>query len=194
VVPELQTVLAGAERADSVVVNPHKWLFTPIDLSAFYTRRPEILRRAFSLVPEYLKTADDPRAVNYMDYGVQLGRRFRALKLWFVMRFYGREGVAGIIRSHILYAQQFAALVRSHPDFELAAPVPFSLVCFRYRGSDEDNRALLESINASGKALLSQTVLNGRFVLRLAIGNIATTWEDLESVWELVQQAAKKTG
>jgi len=194
VVPELQSILAGAERAHSVVVNPHKWLFTPIDLSAFYTRKPDILRRAFSLVPEYLKTSEDPRAVNFMDYGVQLGRRFRALKLWFVMRHYGREGIAEMIRSHIRYAQDLAALIRAHPDFEVVAPVPFSLVCFRYRASDEDNRALLEAVNASGKAFLSQTVLNDRFVLRLAIGNLATTWEDVLDAWNLVQQAAKKTG
>lgn len=193
VVPELRTVLDGAARAHSVVVNPHKWLFTPIDLSAFYTRKPEILRRAFSLVPEYLKTAEDPRAVNYMDYGVQLGRRFRALKLWFVMRHFGHEGIAQIIRSHIGYAQKLAGLIRADPRFEVAAPTPFSLVCFRYRGSDEDNRVLLERINASGKAFLSHTVLNGRFVLRLAIGNIATTWQDLEQVWELVKQASEES-
>jgi aromatic-L-amino-acid decarboxylase len=188
VVPELRGILAGAERAHSLVVNPHKWLFTPIDLSVFYTSRPEILRRAFSLVPEYLKTGEDPRAVNLMDYGVQLGRRFRALKLWFVMRNLGHEGVCRIIRSHIGYAQKLADLIRSHPDFEVAAPTPFSLICFRYRGSDDDNRALLEKVNASGKAFLSHTVLNGRFVLRLAIGNIATEWQDLEEVWELVKQ------
>jgi aromatic-L-amino-acid decarboxylase len=192
VVPELQSILDGASRAHSLVVNPHKWLFTPIDLSAFYTRKPEILRRAFSLVPEYLRTADDQRAVNYMDYGVQLGRRFRALKLWFVMRHYGREGIAELVRSHIGYAQRLAGLIREHPDFELSAPTPFSLICFRYRGSDDDNRALLEAVNSSGKAFLSHTVLNGKFVLRLAIGNMGTQWEDLQETWNLVRQAAKK--
>ncbi len=192
VLPELQSILAGAERAHSLVINPHKWLFTPIDLSAFYTRKPEILRRAFSLVPEYVKTVEDPRAVNYMDYGVQLGRRFRALKLWFVMRHFGREGICDIIRSHIAYAQRLAGLIRSHADFEVAAPTPFSLVCFRYRGSDDANRQLLDQVNTSGKAFLSQTVLNGRFVLRIAIGNIATKWEDIEEVWEFVKQTAKK--
>ena len=191
VVPELRGILDGAERAHSLVVNPHKWLFTPIDLSAFYTRKPEILRRAFSLVPEYLRTAEDPRAVNYMDYGVPLGRRFRALKLWFVMRHYGHEGISAIIRTHIGYAQKLAGLIRADPDFEVAAPTPFSLVCFRYRGSDEDNRKLLEKINASGKAFLSHTVLNGQLVLRLAIGNIGTTWEDLDEVWSLVKQTTK---
>jgi aromatic-L-amino-acid decarboxylase len=190
VVPELRGILTGAERAHSLVVNPHKWLFTPIDLSVFYTSQPDILRRAFSLVPEYLKTGEDPRAVNYMDYGVQLGRRFRALKLWFVMRNYGHEGICRIIRTHIGYAQKLTNLIRAHPDFEVAAPTPFSLICFRYRGSDDDNRALLEKVNASGKAFLSHTVLNGRFVIRLAIGNIATEWQDLEEVWDLVQQTA----
>jgi aromatic-L-amino-acid decarboxylase len=190
VLPELRGILDGAERAHSLVVNPHKWLFTPIDLSAFYTRKPEILRRAFSLVPEYLKTTEDPRMVNYMDYGVQLGRRFRALKLWFVMRHYGHDGIVEILRSHIAFAQKLAGLIRSHPDFEVAAPTPFSLVCFRYRGSDDDNRALLAKLNATGKAFLSHTVLNGRYVLRLAIGNIATKWEDLEEVWELVKESA----
>jgi aromatic-L-amino-acid decarboxylase len=190
VLPELRGILDGAERAHSLVVNPHKWLFTPIDLSAFYTRKPEILRRAFSLIPEYLKTTEDPRMVNYMDYGVQLGRRFRALKLWFVMRHYGHDGIVEILRSHIAFAQKLAGLIRSHPDFEVSAPTPFSLVCFRYRGSDDDNRALLAKLNATGKAFLSHTVLNGRYVLRLAIGNIATKWEDLEEVWELVKESA----
>lgn len=192
VVPELQSILDGAWRAHSLVVNPHKWLFTPIDLSAFYTRKPEILRQAFSLVPEYLRTTENPRAVNYMDYGVQLGRRFRALKLWFIMRHYGREGTAEIIRAHIGFAQRLAGLIREHPDFELAAPTPFALICFRFLGSDDENRALLEAVNSSGKAFLSHTVLNGQFVLRLAIGNIGTQWEDVQETWNLIRQAAKK--
>lgn len=190
VVPELQHIFSGVERADSVVVNPHKWLFTPVDLSALYIRKPEVLRRAFSLVPEYVKTAEDPRAVNFMDYGVQLGRRFRALKLWFVMRHFGREGISELIRSHIRYAQKLAESIRQHPDFEVSAPTPFSLVCFRYRGSNEENLALMEKINASGKAFLSHTALNGNIVLRLAIGNIATSWQDIEEVWELAKQSA----
>ncbi len=192
VVPELQGILNGCDRAHSLVLNPHKWLFTPVDCSVLYTRRPEALRQAFSLVPEFLRTAEDPRAINYMDYGVQLGRRFRALKLWFVMRHYGRDGIANLIRKHIAYAQRLAALIREHPDFEIAAPTPFSLICFRYRGSDEENRALLEAVNASGRAFLSHTVLHGRFVLRLAIGNIATEWEDLEEAWNLIRQIAKR--
>jgi aromatic-L-amino-acid/L-tryptophan decarboxylase len=190
ILPECRWVLEGAERCDSLVMNPHKWLFTPIDFSAFYTRRPEILRRAFSLVPEYLRTEENPRAVNYMDYGVQLGRRFRALKLWFVMRHYGREGVCEILRSHIRWAQEVAAAVDADPRFERAAPAPFSVVCFRYKGSDDDNRKLIETVNATGEVFLSSTVLNGRFVLRMAIGNIGTTRDDVQAVWELVKQSA----
>jgi aromatic-L-amino-acid decarboxylase len=189
VVPEYREIFFdGVNRAHSLVVNPHKWLFTPMDISVFYTREPEILRRAFSLVAEYLKTAEDTRAVNYMDYGVQLGRRFRSLKLWFVMRYYGHQKIAGMLRDHIEWAQNLAALIRSHPQFEVVAPTPFSLICFRYKGSDQQNRELLEEINATGRAFLSHTVLNGQFVLRLAIGNIATTWPDLRQTWELIQQ------
>ena len=190
VVPEFQHVLDGAARAHSIVVNPHKWLFTPIDVSVLYTREPDILRRAFSLVPEYLRTHEDPRAVNFMDYGIQLGRRFRALKLWFVFRYFGRDGIAAILRNHVRWSRDLAAVIRAHPDFEVVAPVPFSLICFRYRGSDDQNRQLLEKLNASGQAFLSHTVLNGRFVLRLSIGNIATTWEDLEEVWGLTVKIA----
>jgi aromatic-L-amino-acid decarboxylase len=185
-------VLAGAERADSIVVNPHKWMFTPIDISAFYTRRPEVLRRAFSLVPEYLRSEEDPRAVNLMDYGVQLGRRFRALKLWFVMRQFGREGIADVIRNHMTWARELAAWIQEDPQFELCAPVPFSLVCFRLRGPDEPNKRLLEEINASGKAFLSHTVLNGQFVLRFAIGNVAVSREDIAGSWNLIRRCATR--
>lgn len=190
VVPEFQHHLAGCERADSLVVNPHKWLFTPIDISVFYTRHPDILRRAFSLVPEYLKTTDSERAINLMDYGVQLGRRFRALKFWFVMRYFGHEGVANIIRRHVQWAQEFADWVRADARFEVMAPTPFSLVCFRLRGSDEPNRRLLDELNRSGLVFLSHTVLNGKFTLRLAIGNIKLTREDIEMTWELIRKKA----
>lgn len=189
ILPEHKHVLAGAERAHSLVFNAHKWLLTPIDLSAFYTRRPDILRRAFSLTPDYLKTQDDPRAHNLMDYGVPLGHRFRALKLWFVMRYFGRERVEAMVRSHIQWAQQLAALVDAHPKFERAAPVPFSVVCFRYQGSDDENKAILEKVNASGRVFLASTVLNGKLVLRLAIGNLATKWSDVLEAWELLQKA-----
>ncbi len=190
ILPEFRHILAGAERADSLVTNPHKWLFTPIDFSAFYTRRPDILRRAFSLVPEYLRTAEDPRATNFMDYGVQLGRRFRALKFWFVLRYFGREGIEKLIRSHIRWARELAAEVDAEERFERVAPAPFSVVCFRYQGTDEQNRLLLERVNATGKAFLSHTVLNGRFILRVAIGNIGTRREDVREVWETIKEAA----
>jgi aromatic-L-amino-acid decarboxylase len=187
ILPECRHILAGAGRAHSLVMNPHKWLFIPVDLSAFYTRRPDILRRAFSLVPEYLRAAEDPRALNYMDYGVPLGRRFRALKLWFVLRYFGREGISAALRSHIAWAQEFAAWVDADPRFERVAPAPLSVVCFRSKGSDDDNRRLLDKINASGKFFLSHTVLDGRFVLRLAIGNLATTRDDVLAAWEMIR-------
>ena len=188
IVPEMQYVLAGAERADSVLLNPHKWLFTPIDISVLYTRKPEILRRAFSLIPEYLRTEEDSRAVNYMDYGFQLGRRFRALKFWFVMRYFGRDGIIAVLREHIRLAQELAGWVQLDPRFELAAPTPFSLVCFRLKESDASNRELLDAVNASGKAFLSHTVLNGKFALRFAIGNVKTTQDDIAETWELIQR------
>jgi aromatic-L-amino-acid/L-tryptophan decarboxylase len=191
VVPGHRSILAGAERAHSLVLNAHKWLLTPIDLSAFYTRRPDILRRAFSLTPEYLKTQEDPRAHNLMDYGVPLGHRFRALKLWFVMRYFGRERVEAMLRAHIQWAQDFAALVDAHAKFERVAPVPLSVVCFRYKGSDDDNRAIMEKVNASGRVFIASTVLNGKLTLRLAIGNLETGWKDVQEAWELLQQAAK---
>jgi aromatic-L-amino-acid/L-tryptophan decarboxylase len=190
IAPEFQHILKGSERADSFVTNPHKWLFTPVDLSALYTRRPEILRRAFSLVPEYLRTAEDARAVNYMDYGVPLGHRFRALKLWFVLRYYGREGIARIIRNQIGWAQELARQIDADPDFERMAPAPFSTVCFRRKGSDDESRAILERVNGSGEIFLSHTVLRGQYCLRLAIGNMGTTREHVQRAWELVKARA----
>lgn len=187
---EFQHILEGCDRADSLVTNPHKWLFTPVDLSILYTRRPEILRRAFSLVPEYLRTADDPRAVNYMDYGVPLGRRFRALKLWFVLRYYGREGIAGMIRNHVGWAQELARQVDADERFERIAPTPFSTVCLRLKGSDRENQRLLERVNASGEVFLSHTVLNGRYCLRLAIGNIGTSRDHVQRAWALIKEHA----
>ncbi|MBZ5725908.1 MAG: amino acid decarboxylase [Acidobacteriia bacterium] len=187
VAPEFRWALAGCERADSLVTNPHKWLMTPVDCSVFYTRRPDILRRAFSLVPEYLTTKDDPRAINLMDYGVPLGHRFRALKLWFVMRSFGREGLAALIREHVRLAQDLAREIDSDPRFERTAPAPFSVVCFRYKGSDEENRRIQDGVNAAGDIFLSGTVLNGRFTLRLAIGNQATTAAHVARAWELVR-------
>jgi len=192
ILPEHRYLMAGVERAHSLVFNAHKWLLTPIDLSAFYTRRPDILRRAFSLTPDYLKTQDDPRAHNLMDYGVPLGHRFRALKLWFVMRYFGRERIEAMLRSHIQWAQDFASLVDAHPKFERVAPVPLSVVCFRYKGSDDENRAILEKINASGRVFMASTVLNGKLTLRLAIGQLETNWSDVQEAWELLQKAGEQ--
>lgn len=190
ILPECRHLLDGSEHADSFVVNPHKWLFTPVDISVFYTRKPEILRRAFSLVPEYLKTGEDRVAVNYMDYGVPLGRRFRALKLWFVLRRFGRQGISAILRNHIAWIQELATTIARDERFEVVAPVPLSLICFRLRGSDESNRALLERVNATGRAFLSHTVLNDRFVLRLSAGNLRMTREDLDTTWQTVVRCA----
>ena len=192
ILPEQRHILAGTERAHSLVFNAHKWLLTPIDLSAFYTRRPDILRRAFSLTPDYLKTQDDPRAHNLMDYGVPLGHRFRALKLWFVMRYFGRERIEAMLRSHIQWAKEFAALVDANPKFERVAPVPLSVVCFRYKGTDDENRAIMERVNASERVFIASTVLNGKLTLRLAIGNLETAWRDVQEAWELLQKAAEE--
>jgi aromatic-L-amino-acid decarboxylase len=184
---EHRWALAGAERADSLVVNPHKWLFTPIDCSVLYTRRPDVLGDAFSLVPEYLRTSEED-VTNLMDYGPALGRRFRALKLWAVMRCYGREGLQALIREHVRLARLFAAWVDEAPGWELVAPVPFSVVCFRRKDSDEENEALLDRVNETGEAYLSHTVLDGRYVLRLAVGHHRTTEDDVHRAWELLQE------
>jgi len=190
ILPEYRWAFAGCERADSFVTNPHKWLLTPMDCSVFYTRRPDVLRRAFSLVPEYLQTAQDPRAVNLMDYGVPLGRRFRALKLWFILRSYGLEGLQEVLRAHIRMAQEFAAVVDGDPRFERTAPAPFSVVNFRYNGTDDENKRILEAVNATGEAFLSGTVLHGRFTMHLAVGNHATRPEHVRRAWQLVQAEA----
>ena len=195
ILPEFRSLLAGCEQADSLVVNPHKWLFVPIDFSVLYVRRPEIVHRAFSLVADILATPEsDVR--NYMDYGLQLGRRFRALKLWFVMRFYGAEGMRERLRSHIALAQRFAAWVDAAAGWEVVAPHPLSVVCFRYApsGTTEDERdaanaRLVESVNASGEIFISSTKLNGRTVLRLAIGNERTTEDDVRFAWDVLRAA-----
>jgi len=197
--PEHKHILAGAERAHSLVFNAHKWLLTNIDLSAFYTRRPDILRQAFALTPEYLKTQDDPRAHNLMDYGVPLGHRFRALKLWFVLRYFGRDRIEAMLRQHIAWAQQLAGLVDADPRFERVAPVPFSVVCFRYKGVfkkddpksvDDQNKQIMEKVNASGRTFIAGTVLNQQQVIRIAIGNLHTKWDDIQEAWDLVKKAA----
>jgi aromatic-L-amino-acid decarboxylase len=185
--PEFRWAFEGCGQADSFVTNPHKWLLVPMDCSIFYTRRPEVLQRAFSLIPEYLVTQPDPRAVNLMDYGVPLGRRFRALKLWFVLRSYGREGLAAALREHVRLAQWFAREVEADGRFELAAPARFSVVNFRYKGSDEDNRRILEQVNAAGDVFLSSTVLNGKYTMHLAVGNQFTAERHVQRAWDLVR-------
>jgi aromatic-L-amino-acid decarboxylase len=191
VAPEYRWLLDGAEEADSLITNPHKWLFTPVDLSVLYTRRPEVLRAAFSLIPSYLRTAEDPRALNYMEYGIPLGRRFRALKLWFILRYYGHQKLAEMIREQIAWAQELAKQVEADPRFELAAPQMFSLVCLRYKGTDEENRAILDRVNDSGEIFLSHGQLHGRYVIRLAIGNMGTTREHVQRAWELIREGPK---
>jgi aromatic-L-amino-acid decarboxylase len=195
--PRHRHVLDGVEQADSLVVNPHKWLFTPIDCSAFYTRHPDVLKRTFSLVPEFLVTREQDDVVNLMDYGVQLGRRFRALKLWMVIRAFGADGIAARLDHHCELARTFAGWVRKAPAWEVSAPVPFSLVCFRYApaGTSETERerlnaSILHRVNESGEAYLSHTKLDGQYVLRLAIGNIRTEERHVARAWELLREAA----
>jgi aromatic-L-amino-acid/L-tryptophan decarboxylase len=185
--PEMRTKFAGMDRADSVVVNPHKWLLTNIDLSVFFTRHPSILRRAFSLVPEYLRASEDPRAIHLMDYGVPLGHRFRSLKFWFVLRYFGLDGIQAILRSHLAMAKEFAEWVDADTRFERVAPVPFSTICFRYKGLDEQNHSLIRRVNDTGKFFLSHTELNGRVVIRVAIGNLGTSTADLADCWKTLQ-------
>jgi aromatic-L-amino-acid decarboxylase len=195
VVPEYRNILAGCERADSIVINPHKWLFTPIDCSVLFTRRPGILRNAFSLVPEYLKVPEGEEVRNLMDYGVALGRRFRALKLWFVLRYFGAEGIANRLREHLRLANLLKKWVDQASDFERLAPVPFSVVVFRHHppGLDETaldahNARLLARTNATGEVFLSHTRVRGRYAIRLAVGNLRTTEAHLQGAWELIRE------
>jgi aromatic-L-amino-acid/L-tryptophan decarboxylase len=188
ILPELRHLFAGWELADSIGVNPHKWLGVPTDCSVLWTRRREDLRNAFSLVPEFLRSPDD--AVNLSELSIPLGRRFRALKLWAVLRCYGRSGLQERIREAIRLAAQFEGWVRDEPGWELCASRPFSLVCFRIAGSDEANEALLERVNASGEVFLSHTRLDGRYVLRLAVGNARTTEDDVRLAWDVLRRLA----
>jgi aromatic-L-amino-acid decarboxylase len=175
----------GVELADSLVVNPHKWLMLPMDCSLLWTSRPEEFRQAFSLIPEYLRTPEDAFALS--EYGPALGRRFRSLKLWAVLRCYGAEGLRAIQREHIRLAQVFAGWIEEDPEWELVAPQRFSLVVFRRNGSDEENEAIVERANRSGEIFLSHTKLNGRYVMRLAIGNARTTEDDVRRAWEVLR-------
>jgi aromatic-L-amino-acid decarboxylase len=199
ILPEFRHLLAGCESADSLVVNPHKWLFVPIDLSVLYVRDLELLRRTFALAADFLVTPETG-VRNYMDYGLQLGRRFRSLKLWFAMRHLGVAGMRERLRSHIALAQIFAGWLEATPGWEICAPHPLSVVCFRHvpaghdpgESLDAHNAAIVEAVNATGEAFLSTTKLNGRLVLRLAIGNERTTESDVAAAWHLLQTAAAK--
>jgi aromatic-L-amino-acid decarboxylase len=202
IVPECRWILDGAEHADSLVMNPHKWLFTPFDLSAFYCRRMDLLRQAFSLTPEYLRTAEAGTVQNLMDTGVQLGRRFRALKLWMILRYFGAEGIRDRLSEHMRLARLFAGWVDADPDFERLAPVPFSVVCFRAKprgkawseaGLEALNQRVLDAMNASGDVFLSHTKLNGRFTLRLAIGNLRTEQRHVARAWELATSLLERS-
>jgi aromatic-L-amino-acid decarboxylase len=205
VVPEFRDLVKGCERADSIVTNPHKWLFTPFDLSVLYCRHMDLLGRAFSLVPEYLRTPEQAKVRSGSDYGIQLGRRFRALKLWMVIRYFGHEGLAARIREHCRLAKLFASWVEASPDWELLAPVPLGLVCFRAcpsgkdqseeaeaKGLDVLNEAIMHGVNAGGRALLSHTKLNDKLTLRLSIGNIRTTEKHVRQVWELLNEEMRR--
>ena len=187
VVPEMRSVLDGFDFADSIVVNPHKMLFVPFDFSATYVRDISRLRNVFTLVPEYLRGDAKDAEINYMDYGVQLGRRFRALKAWMVWRTFGREGLAARIREHLRLAHLFTSWVRSDARFELSAPTVMGVVCFRAKGSDELNSVIVETINASGRSYFMQTRLRGKTVIRLGLGNILTGAEHVRRAWELVR-------
>jgi aromatic-L-amino-acid/L-tryptophan decarboxylase len=180
----------GVELADSLVVNPHKWMLVPTDCSLVWTARPEEWREAFSLVPEYLRTPDDAYALS--EYGPALGRRFRSLKLWAVLRCYGAEGLRAIVREHIRLAGLFADWVGETPGWELVAPQRFSLVVFRREGSDGENEQLLERVNASGEIFINHTKLDGRYVLRLAVGNARTTEDDVRRAWDVLNREATR--
>jgi aromatic-L-amino-acid decarboxylase len=204
ILPEMRTLFAGWEKADSIVLNPHKWLFTQLDCSVLYCRRLEVLKRALSLVPEYLRTFEEGDIKNFMDYGISLGRRFRALKLWMIIRSLGREGIANTISDHISYARKLADMIQADSNFQLLAPVPFSTLAFRLcpktlaksdgTWSDSEinslNERLLNAVNRTGKAFLSHTKLRGKFAIRIAIGNLKTNWDDVSETWELIQREA----
>ena len=190
VCPELRWAFAGVERADSLVVNAHKWMLTPMDCSLFWSRRPEDLRKAFSVIPEYLRTPDAEDALSLSEYGPALGRRFRSLKLWAVLRCLGASGLREHIRRGIELAALFENWVSQEPGWEVCAPRPFSVVCFRLAGPDERNRELLARVNASGDIFVSHAVLNGQYVLRLAVGQMRTSEEDVRCAWEALRREA----
>jgi aromatic-L-amino-acid decarboxylase len=196
--PSHAHILKGAERADSIVVNPHKWLFTPFDLSAFYCRRMDVIREAFALTPEYLRTSEAAHVKNLMDTGIQLGRRFRALKLWMILRSFGARALRRQLSGHIALAHTLASWIDAHPDFERVAPVPLSVVCFRWNPSvpsgaglsadelDAANERLVDTVNRTGEVFLSHTRLRGRIAIRIAVGHLNTTEKHVRRAWDLL--------
>ncbi|HST07189.1 MAG TPA: pyridoxal-dependent decarboxylase, partial [Gemmatimonadaceae bacterium] len=197
ILPEMRHVLDGCARAESLVVNPHKWLFTPMDCSALYTTRPDLLKRAFRHIPDYLVVSESDAVPNLMDYGVSLGRRFRALKLWFVIRNFGVEGLRSLIREHIRIARRAAEWIDADPELELLADVNFSTIVFRHRptgvsesGLDSHNEKLLPRVLKAREVYLSHTRVRGAYALRIAIGNIHTTETHVQRALELVKDAA----
>ena len=198
IVPELRSFMKGSEKADSFVFNPHKWMLTNFDCSAYFVKDPAILIRTLEIHPEYLKTGADSQVKNYRDWGIQLGRRFRALKLWFVIRHYGVEGIRRMVRDHVTMAGQFASWVEADPDFEMMAPQQLSLVCFRYNPGNRTeeqltlaNKALLDKVNRSGEVFLTHTSLKGKYCIRLSVGQRTTTIDHVRKAWRLLRQGGE---
>jgi aromatic-L-amino-acid decarboxylase len=202
IVPEMRHLFAGMEQADSVVFNPHKWMLVNLHCTAYFVRDREALLRTFETTPEYLRTAQDAEVTNYRDWGIQLGRRFRALKVWFVIRSYGVEALRRLVRTHVGLARELATWVERSEQFELMAPVPFGLVCFRYRPQgltdgpeiDRINRALLKRVNSTRRVYLTHTQLGGRYVIRLVVGQRQTDRSHVEEAWRLIREAAEYVG
>lgn len=198
--PEMRWMAEGIDQADSFVFNPHKWMFTNFDCSAFYVRDEALLIRTFEILPEYLKTPEDQRVKNYRDWGIPLGRRFRALKLWFVLRSFGPDGLRDKIRIHINLAQDLKMKLQAHPDFELLAPVPLNTLCFRFHPQhisdeqklDELNEQLLNAIQQSGRLFLTHTRLGGTYTIRMVIGNTHVQQRHVDQAWSLIQSLASK--
>ena len=199
IIPEMKWIFKGVERADSFLVNPHKWLFHPSDISAFYTRKPEILKRAFSLVADYLKTPEENIVDNYMDYGIQLGRRFRALKLWFTIRYFGVEGLRNRLRYHLYLGKEFTKWVDDYTDFERMAPVPMSTICFRLHPKnvndenklEELNLSLFKEIDTNSDIMISHTRLNGKYVLRVNMSGLRMELRHIEKAWQIIKNKAE---
>ncbi len=199
IIPEMQWIFKGVERADSFLVNPHKWLFHPSDISAFYTRKPEVLKRAFSLVADYLKTPEENIVDNYMDYGIQLGRRFRALKLWFTIRYFGVEGLRDRLRYHLYLGKEFTKWVDDYPDFERMAPVPMSTICFRLHPKNVNDESKLEELNlrlfkeidTNSDIMISHTRLNGKYVLRVNMSGLRMELRHIEKAWQIIKNKAE---